>query len=130
MLSWRSIYLTPSQLQYILLVCIETCTNRVWYYWFRVSYFVALKHQITIKSPGFLKKPQKFETSLTWFDITEHCRFLVPGNTQKILTEIWHCCVVRVLSNFLYHFSTNDLPYFYLSIKWFPWEVMYVGKFP
>ena len=22
--------------------------------------------------------------------ITIHCRFLVPGNTQKILTEIWH----------------------------------------
>ena len=22
--------------------------------------------------------------------VTVHCRFLVPGNTQKILTEIWH----------------------------------------
>ena len=27
-----------------------------------------------------------FVTSLN----STHCRFLVPGNTQKILTEIWH----------------------------------------
>ena len=33
---------------------------------------------------------KQFEFEWRILKLTPHCRFLVPGNTQKILMEIWH----------------------------------------
>ena len=41
-------------------------------------------------SPNRLDSTTKGNNTVQFQKVTCHCRFLVPGNTQKILTEIWH----------------------------------------
>ena len=52
-----------------------------------------IKFQISVQFLWSLASLWKTQIPLTCFvkeeTFTFHCRFLVPGNTQKILTEIW-----------------------------------------
>ena len=45
-----------------------------------------------------------------------HCRYLVPGNTQKILTEIWHHFWLKMMVK-------SGLEKKYFEIQWWPSDV-------
>ena len=41
---------------------------------------------------------------------TRHCRFLVPGNTQKNLTEIWHQFLDKNVGENICHWNYFQIP--------------------
>ena len=41
---------------------------------------------------------------------TRHCRFLVPGNTKKILTEIWHQFLDKNVGENICHWNYFQIP--------------------
>ena len=89
--------------------------NRVRQKWGNTKYSTYTNHYSLPKIPNLTFRQYCFQKNLFCLH-TLHCRFLVPDNTQKNLTEIWH--------NFWLKNDDENWSRFFFTIPRWPLELL------
>ena len=91
MQTWFDAQLDQKILDSIYYRCHVNSYNYAFYIWSHLLWKKAKKNQnLFISSISYSSFHRMYITWLEPSCMYLHCRFLVPDNTQKILTEIWH----------------------------------------